>query len=259
MTIREDGYLDNANILELQRAVNARPSMLAFTLNEANAIPIVNDTLSVVLTGNPVGGTFELSAPFAGFPFPWNATLADAQTILDGTTGPQLTVIGGPLPDTPLVFEWVGPGVKGSEQAGTITVLENSLTGGTSPNVSLTRPTLGHAVTWTLFQPGLNDIVVEVRLYTTAAWDSQFTVQAGYYTGVVLRSTEFVNVGGNSLDFDDDVTVTMPTGTDRFPRPIWPDAALPLSLVMDASDDDPIGGETVALVELWHPIETEVL
>src|SRR5687768_1711416 len=69
-----------------------------------------NDVQTLTITGTPTGGDVTIRAfePFGGgsgtFVLPYNANAATAQGLIRNVLGPHITVTGGGLPGTPLVF-----------------------------------------------------------------------------------------------------------------------------------------------------------
>jgi hypothetical protein len=101
-------------------------------------------TWTITLTGTPTGGNFSLLLnDLPTGPIPWNATLAQIETIFEATD-PQHYVTpvvydptNGPLPTNPVAV--------GLPFYSTLTVETNNLVGGTSPNITLSEVTF----TWT--------------------------------------------------------------------------------------------------------------
>lgn len=98
---------------------------------------------TVTITGTPTGGTFTLTyegATTAGIAF--NATAAAVRAALEalpGVSPGQVTVTGGPGPGTPYVVTFTG----GGGDVAQMTASAASLTGGTSPAVTVTTTTAG--------------------------------------------------------------------------------------------------------------------
>lgn len=103
---------------------------------------------TLALTGVPTGGSFTfLGQPYTyGSPssivVPWNATAAVAQPLFDAVYGVGNTKItGGALPGTALIVTFIG--ALSAQPVPAITLGTNSLTGGTTPNATVTQTTTG--------------------------------------------------------------------------------------------------------------------
>lgn len=133
-----------------------------------------NEVQTVSLTGTPTGGTFSLvyrgqeTAPIAH-----NATAAAVQTALAALTligAGNVTVTGGALP-TALTVTFGGS--LAATNVAQLTLGDNNLTGGTSPNVTITTSTPGvglvgtHVITPADTTPWLS---VEERI--GSSWES---------------------------------------------------------------------------------------
>ncbi len=100
-----------------------------------------DETQQIAITGSPTGGTFTLT--FGGqttAAINWNDNAATVQTRLQALSSigaNNALVTGGPGPGTPFVVEFAGTMAKTAEAL--ITLQTNSLTGGSSPSVSITR------------------------------------------------------------------------------------------------------------------------
>lgn len=110
----------------------------------------------IAITGSPTGGTFTLN--FGGqitAAINWNDPASTVQTRLQAlsTIGAgNALVTGGPGPGTPYVVEFAGTMAKTAQAL--ITLQTNSLTGGTSPSVSITRIVGGSNVFTTINPAG---------------------------------------------------------------------------------------------------------
>jgi hypothetical protein len=108
----------------------------------------------IALTGSPTGGTFTLT--FGGqttVAINWNDPASTVQTRLQALSSigaNNALVTGGPGPATPWVVEFAGTMAKTAEAL--ITLQTNSLTGGTSPSVAITR-IVGGSGTYTTITP----------------------------------------------------------------------------------------------------------
>ncbi len=109
---------------------------------------------TVALTGNPTGGTFTLT--FGGQTtagINWNATASQVQSALialSSVGAGNVAVTGGPGPSTAWVVEFTGS--LGLAPQATMTCSGALLTGGTSPNVSVTPTQVGQG--WTTLVSG---------------------------------------------------------------------------------------------------------
>jgi hypothetical protein len=102
-----------------------------------------NEVQTVTVSGTPTGGTFTLA--FDGqisSAIQYNATLAQFQTALDGLLGVgNGLAAGGPFPGSPVTVTFRNQ--LGSADMPLMTVANNSLTGGTSPNAAVAQTTPG--------------------------------------------------------------------------------------------------------------------
>lgn len=109
----------------------------------------VDDIQTVTITGTPTGGTFTLVfGAQTTATINWNDNAATVQTRLQALSSigsGNATVTGGPGPGTPFVVEFKGTLAYAAQ--GNITLGTNSLTGGSSPNVSIAHTQTG--TTWT--------------------------------------------------------------------------------------------------------------
>lgn len=120
--------------------------------------PVVQEELdeiqTITITGSPTGGTFTLvwnGQTTAALN--WNATAAQVQTALQNLSNVganNCTVTGGPGPSTAFTAEFTG--TLGFAAQALITRGTDSLTGGSSPDVSITRAQAGQA--WTTLNSG---------------------------------------------------------------------------------------------------------
>jgi hypothetical protein len=113
-----------------------------------------NEHNTVSQGGTWTGGTFTVTSPtltITSNPIPWNATAAQMQEILEGTSvAPTAATFGrgnvectgGPLPATPIVVKFVG-----LHAAKVLTTLTGNATGltGTTPTVSVAKTQTGAA------------------------------------------------------------------------------------------------------------------
>jgi len=118
------------------------PPILAGTVLGPTGVAARNDVKTLTITGTPTGGTWAFT--FLGYQsgnIPYNATAAQAQTVVDAFFGAgNCTVSGGQLPGTALVFTFGGNMANVLIKSfGTV----NNLTGGTTPAVSFANTTPG--------------------------------------------------------------------------------------------------------------------
>jgi len=146
-----------------------------------------NEVEYVALTGNPTGGTFTLTfgaQTTAGIL--WNATASQVQTTLvalPSIGAGNVAVTGGPGPATPWMVEFTG--TLGLTPQATMTYNGSLLTGGASPNVSVTNPQNGQA--WTTLAAGYSVqwvgavVVLASALLGVGASVRFFTGGGGYF------------------------------------------------------------------------------
>ncbi|WP_050513915.1 hypothetical protein [Streptomyces capuensis] len=110
-----------------------------------------SEVQTVTVTGTPTGGTYTLT--FSGQTtagIPYNATAAQVKTALEALSNinvGDVTVTGGPHPGTAIVVTFVGQYL--GDDVAQMTASGASLTGGTSPAVSVATTTAGGAATAT--------------------------------------------------------------------------------------------------------------
>lgn len=121
--------------------VYPRGTILGQVQAAANAV----QTLTV--TGTPTGGgiVVNVTSPTSGtsytFPVAFDSSAAAAQTAIRAVIGAIVTVTGGALPGTPLVFTLSGGGA-GLPWA-LMTVASSTLSGGTNPAATIANTTTG--------------------------------------------------------------------------------------------------------------------
>jgi hypothetical protein len=143
----------------------ATADLTTFTLSNAakryldkSVAPVIqaqyDETQQIAITGAPTGGTFTLVfGAQTTAAINWNDSAATVQTRLANLSSilsGQVSVTGGPGPGTPYIVEFTGTMAKTAEAL--ITLGTNSLTGGTSPSVSITR--LQGGATWATITTG---------------------------------------------------------------------------------------------------------
>lgn len=106
-----------------------------------------NDVQTLTVTGTPTGGTVTVSLvhPVTGqtvtFDLAYNSSSAAAQTAIRAQIGSNVTVTGGALPGTPLVFTFNTD--LANLPVAVMTIATNALTGGTTPAASFAHTTTG--------------------------------------------------------------------------------------------------------------------
>ena len=131
------------------------PILTALTVG-FSGVSGVNEQQSVVLTGGPTGGTFNIHirkwendsgppATPAALNIPYNSTAAGLQTLFDATLGAgQLTCAGGPLPGTAITVTYQG--TRANRNMELMLTSVNALTGGASPAPAYSPVTEGIGV-----------------------------------------------------------------------------------------------------------------
>lgn len=108
-----------------------------------------NDVQTLTITGTPTGGTLTVlvrnpnSGGWGTFSLPYNATATVAQGLIRALLGPHITVTGGPLPTTALVFTASGSLINMPLHL--MTIDANLLTGGTAPAGAFVKTTNGRS------------------------------------------------------------------------------------------------------------------
>lgn len=106
----------------------------------------VNDVQTLTVTGAPTGGLVRIRAynPYSGgsatFDLVWNSTAAAAQTAIRAQLGISVSVTGGPLPGTPLVFTFH---TYFAFMPVTLMVVDTSLLTGGTPATTIVKTTNG--------------------------------------------------------------------------------------------------------------------
>jgi hypothetical protein len=107
----------------------------------------VNDVKTLTIPYTPTGGslTMGVTSPITGqsftFAVPYNSSSATAQTNIRAVIGANVTVSGGALPGTPLVFTFNGD--FASIPVPSMTIVANALTGGTPSAPTIVDTTRG--------------------------------------------------------------------------------------------------------------------
>lgn len=98
----------------------------------------------ITITGTPAGGSVVTDFDGQPLTIPYNAsavTLLGLLEALSNIAPGDVTVTGGPLPGTPLVVTFLSTSAWGNDDVPLITVTTNSLTGGSSPTMTITPQT----------------------------------------------------------------------------------------------------------------------
>ena len=134
--------------LAVEREVNIGPSLtLAQGKVMAQLTSGQSDVQTLTVTGTPTGGTLTVTATNPGgatvtFDLAYNSSASAAQTAAQAVLGSgNVTVSGGALPGTPLVFTFAGS--IANQYVPAMTVNASALTGGTSPAASFAHTTSG--------------------------------------------------------------------------------------------------------------------
>lgn len=101
-----------------------------------------NETQSLTLTGGPTGGTIVIRSPIQGATnsatIPWNAQASDVQTAVQPWTSfadGELVFSGGPFPNEAIYATYKGRYADAPQ--GLLTLQTNSLSGGSTPSLSV--------------------------------------------------------------------------------------------------------------------------
>ncbi len=103
-----------------------------------------NERQTITITGTPTGGDFEITRPETGqsVVIAYNANAAAVDTALETLYGVgNITTGGGGLPGTPVTVDFTGAFAR--RNVGLMTVDDSGLTGGTTPEVTITETTAG--------------------------------------------------------------------------------------------------------------------
>ncbi|MFI0929617.1 hypothetical protein ACH4TP_37700 [Streptomyces sp. NPDC021012] len=108
-----------------------------------------DEVQTVTVTGAPTGGTYTLTlSGQTTAAIPYNATAAQIRTALEALSNiapGDITVAGGPHPGSPVTVKFNGGPYQGEDVAQMTATA--SLTGGTTPGVTVTTTTAGGAAT----------------------------------------------------------------------------------------------------------------
>jgi hypothetical protein len=154
-----------------------------------------NEVQTVTITGTPTGGTFTLT--YDGettSPLAYNAAASAVQAALlalDNISTGQVTVSGGPGPDTPYVVTFAGS--AGSSNVPQMTAT-GGFTGGSTPAVAVTTTTggvagataIGYRAPEVNKDPTPNGVAIEA--WSRAVRDNAFDATYPYWHWVVGRA-----------------------------------------------------------------------
>jgi hypothetical protein len=168
---------------------------------DPTVVPVVqselNEVQTVTITGTPTGGTFVLR--WGGnntSALNWNATAAQMQTALQALAGigaGNALVTGGPGPGTAFQVEFTS--ALGFASQAVITLQTNSLTGGTSPNVSIAEVQAGQGwTTITAYALGYCGGIVNLNVVALTTGVNVRLSTANYLTvsqAIQAKSVEF--------------------------------------------------------------------
>lgn len=98
----------------------------------------------ITITGTPAGGTVVTDFDGQPLTIPYNSSAATLLGLLEALSNiavDDVSVSGGPLPGAPLVVTFLNTGAWVNDDVPLITITTNSLTGGTSPAMTITPQT----------------------------------------------------------------------------------------------------------------------
>ncbi len=102
-----------------------------------------NERVTLQVTGTPTGGTFTLLINTVPVSIAYNSTTTATATAINAALGAStVTVTGGTFPGATQTVEFTGNGYAGVDLPD-VTLYVNALTGGTTPNVTITFPQVG--------------------------------------------------------------------------------------------------------------------
>lgn len=153
------------------------PNNLVVMLAMAGLVPTItegdatNEVQTLSITGTPTGGSFTITTPAAlgaetTAAIPYNATAAQVRAALealDGIREGDVTVAGGPLPDTAVTVTFTGQ-LAGQDVDDLTTT--DSFTGGTAPASAIAETTPG--ATGSVTDPDGNGVPAGAYLVTFA-------------------------------------------------------------------------------------------
>lgn len=173
-----------------------------------------NEQQQVTITGSPTGGTFTLKLENINVGtqnIPFNATADQFRSAITGgiLDVDDVVVTGGPLPGTPIVMTFVGLEL-GARDVAQWTLNVNSLTGGTTPTVTVTTPTAG------VFAPSAKTLYIDRPPTNTGFTVGAAPAYSQATTNTYKRNNHLVwtsNAAGLSASFaafDIDPTILQP-------------------------------------------------
>jgi hypothetical protein len=169
------------------------------TLPATLTIGGVSEVQTVTITGGPTGGTFTLTlSGETTAAIAYNATAADVRTALEALsnvgTG-NVTTGGGPLPGTAVTVTFDGSLGNVAQMTAT-----SSLTGGTSPAVTVATTTEGTPIELAALPSGYVDLGLVTKddgFSFGNEWDMAETASLGYADPTrrdILRSTSTIGL-----------------------------------------------------------------
>lgn len=174
-----------------------------------------NELQTLSISGTPTGGTFTLT--YAGqttSAIAYNATAATVQTALvalSNVGSGQITCTGGTLPGTPIVITFAG--TLANTDVSLITS-SSSLTGGTSPAISLVETTKGGYVTKACIAKGEDTswTVCTGKTYDTSALGHFFQIKNSVLIMNGTDNLSYLNIAtSNVIPFTAVTTPAAPT------------------------------------------------
>lgn len=166
-----------------------------------------SEVQTVTITGTPTAGTFTLG--FDGQttgPIDFDATNTELDTILEALSNiapGEVTVTGGPGPGAAFTVTFA----SSLGDVPVMTLVTNSLTGGTAPTVTITTGTPGSSLTaigYRAPEVGANPLPngVSIELWSRAVTDGAFPSDLPYFHWVVgrafVRPTDNLNMAGDA-------------------------------------------------------------
>lgn len=221
-------YLTSQPSIALTDEATSSSDLTTFTITDQTKRFLDKNTTTVVqaqydevqqvsITGSPTGGTFTLTfGAQTTSSIAYNASASTVQTRLQALSSigsGNALVTGGPGPGTPYVVEFAGSLAKTAESL--ITLNNNSLTGGTSPSVSITR--LQGGATWATISTGFTLYRCNARVVFAVA--QQPGAQVRFHSGayfVVATLAEAATADFNGKMDLDDTTVFNSSGAKSY-------------------------------------------
>jgi hypothetical protein len=152
-----------------------------------------NEVQSVTITGTPTGGTFTLT--YSGQTtsgIAYNATAATVQAALEALSNiavGDVSVTGGPGPGTAFIVEFTG--TLGNTNVAAMTASGASLTGGSTPGVTIATAQAGAAITTLAEKPISRE---HIDVFIADSW-ADLDGATGTYTKITDVYEETLTVG----------------------------------------------------------------